>query len=119
RVDADGHVFLVGRKKEIIIRGGENISPLEVEEVICRHPAVRDVAVGGMPDRIWGEIVVACIVPSRDVTEEEILSYCRDNLADFKVPVRIAFAENLPRNATGKILRRNLNSLFQSEGSQT
>ncbi|MFG1465485.1 AMP-binding protein [Xanthobacter sp. DSM 24535] len=119
RVDADGHVFLVGRKKEIIIRGGENISPLEVEEVICRHPAVRDVAVGGMPDRIWGEIVVACIVPSQDVSEEEILSYCRDNLADFKVPVRIAFAEDLPRNATGKILRRNLNALFQSEGSKT
>lgn len=117
RVDADGHVFLVGRKKEIIIRGGENISPLEIEEVICRHPAVRDVAVGGMPDRIWGEIVVACIVPSRAVTEAEILDYCRDNLADFKVPVRIAFAEDLPRNATGKILRRNLNVLFESEGA--
>jgi acyl-CoA synthetase (AMP-forming)/AMP-acid ligase II len=118
RVDADGHVFLVGRKKEIIIRGGENVSPLEVEEVICRHPAVRDVAVGGMPDRIWGEIVVACIVPSRDVTEEEILGYCRDNLADFKAPSRIAFVDELPRNATGKILRRNLNALFQPEGAQ-
>jgi long-chain acyl-CoA synthetase len=119
RVDADGHVFLVGRKKEIIIRGGENISPLEVEEVICRHPGVRDVAVGGMPDRIWGEIVVACVVPSGDVTEEEILLHCRENLADFKVPTRVAFAEDLPRNATGKILRRNLNALFQPvEGAQ-
>jgi len=119
RVDADGHVFLVGRKKEIIIRGGENISPLEVEEVICRHPAVRDVAVGGMPDRIWGEIVVACVVPSGEVTAEEIIGHCRDNLADFKVPVRVAFAEDLPRNATGKILRRNLNAMFQPlEGAQ-
>lgn len=114
RIDEEGHIFLVGRKKEIIIRGGENISPLEVEEVICRHPSVRDVAVGGMPDRIWGEVVVACIVPATSVTEKELLDYCRLHLADFKVPVKIAFAEELPRNATGKILRRNLAQFFHS-----
>ncbi len=114
RTDADGHIFLVGRKKEIVIRGGENVSPLEVEEVICRHPAVRDVAVGGLPDRIWGEVVVACVVPASPVTEQELFEHCRSHLADFKVPVRIAFTEELPRNATGKILRRNLTQFFQS-----
>ncbi|MGH6681404.1 MAG: class I adenylate-forming enzyme family protein, partial [Bradyrhizobium sp.] len=112
RLDKDGYVYLVGRKKEIIIRGGENISPLEVEEVICRHPAVRDVAVGGLPDRIWGEVVVACIVANRKIAADELIDHCRRHLAAFKVPERIVFAEALPRNATGKILRRNLHQFF-------
>lgn len=113
RLDEEGYVFLVGRKKEIIIRGGENISPLEIEEVIARHPAVNDVAVGGLPDRIWGEVVAACVVANRPVEAAEIIDHCREHLADFKVPTRIAFAEDLPRNATGKIVRRNLPPLFE------
>lgn len=115
RLDEDGYVYLVGRKKEIVIRGGENISPLEVEDVISRHPAVRDVAVSGMPDRIWGEVVVACVVPSQPISESELIAFCREHLADFKVPVRIAFAEKLPRNATGKVVRRSLAQFFSVE----
>lgn len=115
RMDRDGYVYLVGRRKEIIIRGGENISPLEVEEIIFRHPAVRDVAVSGIPDRIWGEVVVACIVPSGEVTSEALTEHCRRHLADFKIPVRFAFTDALPRNATGKILRRQLSDLFPAQ----
>lgn len=115
RMDKDGYVYLVGRKKEIIIRGGENISPLEVEEIIFRHPAVRDVAVGGMPDRIWGEVVVACVVPAYEVTSETLTEHCRKHLADFKIPVRFAFTDELPRNATGKVLRRQLSELFPAQ----
>jgi long-chain acyl-CoA synthetase len=115
RMDEEGYVFLVGRKKEIIIRGGENISPLEIEEVICRHPSVRDVAVGGLPDRIWGEVVAACVVTDGTASEQELIGYCRQHMADFKVPARIAFVDELPRNATGKILRRNLAQFFQPE----
>ncbi len=115
RMDGEGYVFLVGRKKEIIIRGGENVSPLEVEEIICRHPSVRDVAVGGLPDRIWGEVVAACVVTDGTASEQELIGYCRQHMADFKVPARIAFVDELPRNATGKVLRRNLAQLFQPE----
>ena len=118
RMDQEGYVFLVGRKKEIIIRGGENVSPLEIEEVLCRHPSVRDVAVGGLPDRIWGEVVVACVVPNETASEQELIAYCRENLADFKVPVRVAIVDELPRNATGKILRRNLTQFFQPESKE-
>ena len=114
RMDEEGYVFLVGRKKEIIIRGGENVSPLEIEEVMCRHPSVRDVAVGGLPDRIWGEVVVACVVANGTASEQELIAHCRENLADFKVPVKIAIVDELPRNATGKILRRDLAQFFQS-----
>jgi long-chain acyl-CoA synthetase len=115
RLDKEGYVYLVGRKKEIIIRGGENISPLEVEEIIFRHPAVRDVAVGGLPDRIWGEVVVACVVPAYEVTSEALIEHCRKHLADFKIPVRFAFTDALPRNATGKVLRRQLSELFPAQ----
>ncbi len=113
RMDEDGYVYLVGRKKEIIIRGGENISPLEIEEVLCRHPAVRDVAVAGLPDRIWGELVVACVVPAYEVSQDELLRHCRESLADFKIPTRFAFADELPRNATGKVLRRRVVEYFE------
>ena len=118
RMDQEGYVFLVGRKKEIIIRGGENVSPLEIEEVLCRHPSVRDVAVGGLPDRIWGEVVVACVVANGAASEQELIGYCREHLADFKVPVKIALVEELPRNATGKILRRDLAQFFQPEAKE-
>jgi long-chain acyl-CoA synthetase len=115
RLDEEGYVYLVGRKKEIIIRGGENISPLEIEEVIARHPAVRDVAVAGLPDRIWGEIVVACVVPAHDVSDDELLRHCRESLADFKIPSRFAFTSELPRNATGKVLRRRVAEYFEEQ----
>jgi long-chain acyl-CoA synthetase len=112
RIDDAGYVYLVGRKKEMIIRGGENISPLEVEAVIARHPAVREVAVAGLPDRIWGEVVAACVVPADNVSADDVIEFCRSHLAAFKVPQRVAFVEALPRNAIGKIMRRMLAQHF-------
>lgn len=114
KVDGDGYIFIVGRKKETIIRGGENISPLEVEQIIARHPAVREAAAVGIPDRIYGEVVVACVVRRDDVTESELIRHCGEYLASFKVPARIAFVDELPRNPIGKFVRRALLPYFEN-----
>ena len=112
RQDSDGFIFIVGRSKEMIIRGGENISPLEIEEVAVRHPAVREAAAVGVPDRIWGESVGLCVVPRAAVTEQELVEFCRGHLSPFKVPHRIVFLEELPRNAVGKVTRNALRGVF-------
>lgn len=116
RFDDDGYIFIVGRKKETIIRGGENISPLEVEQIIARHPAVREAAAVGIPDRIFGEVVAACVVRRADVTESELIRHCGEYLASFKVPARIAFVDELPRNPIGKFVRRALLPYFEDAG---
>ena len=103
--------FLVGRKGDMIIRGGENIYPAEVEGVLERHPAVRECAVVAIPDDHWGEIVGAFIVPvdpQSPPSADELRAFCRKDLAGFKVPSRWEFLDALPRNATGKVLRREL-----------
>ena len=112
RMDSDGFIFIVGRFKEMIIRGGENISPLEIEEVATRHPAVREAAAVGVPDRIWGETVGLCVVRRQDVTPEEVVEFCKAHLSPFKVPQRIVFVDELPRNAVGKVTRNALRSAF-------
>ncbi|EFI50876.1 AMP-dependent synthetase and ligase [Afipia sp. 1NLS2] len=117
KVDDDGYIFIVGRKKETIIRGGENISPLEVEQIIARHPAVREAAAVGIPDRIYGEVVAACVVKRDDVTESELIRHCSEYLASFKVPARIAFVDELPRNPIGKFIRRALLPYFKDEST--
>ncbi len=108
--DADGYFFIVGRKKEMIIRGGENIYPKEIEEVLYRHPAVAEAAVVGLPDPIWGEQVAAFIVPRPGVPAgaEAIIAYCREHLADFKCPQVVEFVESFPKTATGKIQKNRL-----------
>lgn len=111
-VDADGFFFIVGRKKEMILRGGENVSPLEVEAVAVQHPAVREAAAVGLPDRIWGEVVGLCVVAQNAVGEEELRAFCRLRLSAFKVPERIAFVDSLPRNAMGKVRRAALRGNF-------
>lgn len=115
RTDEDGYIFIVGRKKETIIRGGENISPLEVEQIIAKHPAVREAAAVGIPDRIFGEVVAACVVKRSDVTEDDLIRHCKAHLASFKVPARIAFVDELPRNTIGKFVRRALLPYFENE----
>jgi len=112
RIDADGFIFIVGRSKEMILRGGENISPLEIEDVVVRHPAVREAAAVGVPDRIWGESVGLCVVPRHAVTEQEITDFCRAHLSAFKVPQRVVFVQELPRNAVGKVTRNALRGVF-------
>lgn len=108
-IDSEGYVFIVGRKKELILRGGANVYPREVEDVIMQISGVREVAVIGIPDERMGERVKA-IVCSGDpeVTEELIKAHCTEKLADYKVPRLIEFAESLPRNSTGKVLKRLL-----------
>lgn len=109
-VDGDGFVFLQGRKKEMIIVGGENVYPVEVENVICAHPAVREAAVVGMPSDVFGELVRAVVVlkEGEAATAAEIRRHCAERLASFKVPHRVDFAEALPRNPSGKVVKRLL-----------
>ncbi len=110
--DADGYIQLIDRKNNLIISGGENIYPSEVEHSLAAHPAVRDVAVVGRPDDKWGERVQAAIVrrAGAEVTDSELIAWARQRLAGFKVPREIVFleADEMPRNATGKILHRVL-----------
>jgi 2-furoate---CoA ligase len=110
-LDDAGDLFVCGRVDDMIISGGENIHPVEVEEVLARHPRVRDVAVIGEPDQRWGERVVAFIVKSdATLTAEALDRYCRESadLANFKRPRRVVFVEEIPKTASGKILRRLL-----------
>jgi len=110
-IDADGYVTLVGRKGDLIIRGGENVYPLEVERVLGEHPGVREVAVIGVPDPRLGERIHAVVVaadPDNPPQSEELRAFARDQLAGFKVPATWIFVDELPRNSTGKVLRREL-----------
>jgi long-chain acyl-CoA synthetase len=109
--DANGYFYILDRLKDMIVTGGENVYSGEVEAVIYTHPAVREVAVFGIPDPKWGEIVKACVVlkPGKTLTAEELIAYCRRSLANFKVPRSIEFSETeLPKSGSGKILKRVL-----------
>ena len=119
RQDADGFLTLVDRKKDMIVTGGENVYPIEVEQVLFTHPAVEDAAVIGLPDDQWGEGVTA-VVTLREgaaATADELIAHCRDRIAHFKSPRRVEFVDVLPRNATGKLLKRNLRERFGPSGS--
>ena len=114
-IDADGFVWFRGRKKEIIVRGGSNISPQEVEETLYRHPAVAEAGVIGEKDDYWGEVVLA-YVAVRDghaVTPEELLEFSRQHLAEYKCPARVMFLAALPKGPTGKVQRRALQELHK------
>jgi acyl-CoA synthetase (AMP-forming)/AMP-acid ligase II len=108
--DEDGYLYLGDRLKELIISGGSNVYPREVEDVIGRLEGVRDVAVVGIPDRHWGESVVAVVVPTAPgaVTAEQVVGACRAELASYKKPRHVVFADRLPRSAYGKVLKREL-----------
>ncbi|MCM3725611.1 fatty acid--CoA ligase family protein [Neobacillus cucumis] len=109
RMDEEGYFYIVDRKKDLIIVGGYNVYPREVEEVIYNHPEVVEVAVVGMPDPNQGETVTAYIVSKKPgLTREQVQEYCRQHLAKYKVPTTIEFIDELPKNTTGKILRRAL-----------
>ncbi|MEC1521156.1 AMP-binding protein [Neobacillus niacini] len=110
RMDDEGYVYIVDRKKDLIIRGGFNVYPRDVEEILNTHETVSEVAVVGVPDEKMGEEMVACVVvrPGSSVTEEELIRYCQEHLAKNKTPRRIVFFETLPRNGVGKILKTHL-----------
>ncbi len=109
-VDEDGYVFFAGRKDDMIIRGGENIAPAEIETVLMSHPAVDECAVIGVPSVEWGQTIKAFVVPRKGakVTAEELAEHCRGRLASFKRPEQIEFIDELPKNPLGKILRKDL-----------
>jgi len=111
RLDDEGYLYLVGRRADRIVRGGENVDAVEVEDVLRAHPAVRDVAVVGVPDRRWGEVVTAFVVPvtpGDGLDAVELRGFARERLAGFKVPTDWVLVDELPRNETGKLLRRSL-----------
>jgi long-chain acyl-CoA synthetase len=107
-LDDDGHLFLTDRVKDLIISGGENVYPAEVETVLRQHPAVADVAVFGLPDERWGEVVAAAVVARTDVTPDDLVAFTDGLLACYKRPRTIRIVDELPRNAAGKVLRRVL-----------
>ena len=108
RVDADGHLWIVGRHKEMIIRGGHNVVPGEVESVLFEHPAVAEAAVAGVAHPVLGQDVAAWVVLRRSASIEELRSFLLTRLADYKVPRRITVVDALPRNESGKVLKSQL-----------
>jgi acyl-CoA synthetase (AMP-forming)/AMP-acid ligase II len=114
RVDEEGFQYLAVRRTDLIVSGGENIYPAEVERVLLQHPKVEEAAVIGVQDPEWGERVLAVVVPKggEDPDEEEILLFCKENLAGYKRPRRAVFVEELPKNQLGKVLYKELRNRF-------
>jgi long-chain acyl-CoA synthetase len=113
--DADGYFYILDRAKDMIVTGGENVYSGEVETVILSHPAVREVAVFGIPDPQWGELVAACVVPKpgMTLTADEVIEHCRPSLAKYKVPRHVELSQtDLPKSGSGKILKRLLRDRF-------
>ena len=113
-MDENGYLFIMDRSKDMIISGGENIYPREVEEAIIEHPAVREVAVIGVPDPKWGEAIkaIVALVAGKSATEEELISFCKDNIAGYKKPKSVNFVNQLPKNNYGKILKREIRAKY-------
>ncbi len=113
-LDDNGYLFIMDRSKDMIISGGENIYPREVEEVLLRHPAVREVAVIGVPDPQWGEAMkaIVALAPGQSASGEELIAFCKDNIASYKKPKSIDFVDELPKNNYGKILKRDLRARY-------
>lgn len=117
RQDEEGFFYIVDRKKDMLISGGENVYPTEVEHVLYRYPGVQEVTVIGVPDETWGEVPMALVVPAGDaeITLEDIQEFCRDKLARFKTPKQLAVLDELPRTATGKVLKRELRKQYAAQ----
>jgi acyl-CoA synthetase (AMP-forming)/AMP-acid ligase II len=114
-LDSEGYLILVGRIKELINRGGEKISPREIDEALLAHPAVAEAVCFGIADRVYGEEVAAAVVLTGAATESDLIAHCRSSLADFKCPKTIYIVEAIPRTATGKIQRRNVAAAVTSD----
>jgi fatty-acyl-CoA synthase len=110
RMDSEGYLYIVDRKKDMIVSGGENIYPRELEEVLYTHPEIADAAVVGLPDEVWGESVCAFVArkPGSNLGTEEVVELCKANLASYKKPKRVEFLDEIPRNPSGKVLKVEL-----------
>jgi fatty-acyl-CoA synthase len=118
-IDADGYVRITGRIKDLIIRGGENISPKEIEDCLREHPAVADAYVYGLPDDFFGEVVAAAVRLKPDATarsgiEQQLIGWCAERLARFKVPKHVRFVNEFPMTASGKIQKYKLREQHQN-----
>ena len=113
-MDEEGYVYLAGRGDDMIIRGGENISPEEVENVLGSHPKIDEAAVIGIPDPEWGQEPRAVVVlkKGKQASEEEIIEFCRSRLSSFKRPRSVVFVDALPRNALGKLLKKEIREKY-------
>lgn len=118
RLDADDYVYIEDRLKDMIITGGENVYGPEVESVLIEHPAVADAAVIGVPDDFWGESVKAIVVADGEIDPGDVIEFCREHLAGFKCPRTVDFVSELPRNASGKILKTQLREPFWKDRSR-
>jgi fatty-acyl-CoA synthase len=120
RIDDDGYLTISDRKKDVIISGGENVSSIEVEDILFSHPAVAEVAVIGTPHTKWGETVTALVVlkPDSTATEAELIEYSRTRLAHFKCPTAVIFRNELPRTATGKLQKYKLRESLRDEANE-
>jgi long-chain acyl-CoA synthetase len=115
-MDDRGYLYLVDRKKDLIISGGANVYPREVEEALMEHPSVSEAVVFGIPDPEWGEAVKAVIVPrtlDSHPSKDELAAFCRERIAGYKIPRRIVFVSEIPKSAYGKVLRRQVKERFQ------
>ena len=113
-LDSDGYLRLTGRIKELINRGGEKISPTEIDAVLLSDPAVAEAAAFAVPDPIYGEEIQAAVVLRADIPAAELQAYCRSRLSDFEIPKVIHFVKELPKDVTGKVERPHLTALFSN-----
>jgi fatty-acyl-CoA synthase len=120
KVDEEGYVYIVDRKKDMIITGGENVYSREIEDTVIKFPNIAEVAVVGLPDPKWGEMVTAVIVPATGthIDGEEIIEFCKNQIASYKCPKKIILAESLPKNAVGKILKKELKRFYTESGKK-
>ena len=119
KIDEEGFIYIVDRKKDMIITGGENVYPAEVENVLYRHPAVGQAAVIALPDEKWGEAVTAIVQLKGEpaVSEEALRTFCKGEIAPYKVPRQVFFIAEMPRSASGKILKYRLREQYKREGN--
>jgi acyl-CoA synthetase (AMP-forming)/AMP-acid ligase II len=118
-IDEDGFIYIQDRTKNMIISGGENVYPAEIENVILQHPEVAEVAVIGLSSDKWGESPLAVVVPkSESLVKEDIIGHCKGKLAAFKMPKHVEYVDEIPRNPTGKVLKRILREEFPGPASE-
>ncbi|RCW66918.1 o-succinylbenzoate--CoA ligase [Saliterribacillus persicus] len=111
-VDNDGFLYVVDRRKDLIVSGGENVYPAEIENILLTHPLIKEAGVTGVPDEKWGSVPVAFVVSSQAINKKELEKFCKEKLATFKTPKDFCFVEALPRNATNKLVRHRLQELY-------
>jgi acyl-CoA synthetase (AMP-forming)/AMP-acid ligase II len=113
-VDDEGYIYIVDRRKEMLVSGGFNIYPTEIESVLAQHPAVYEVCVVGVPDDHWGEVVKAVVVlrQGAQASAQDIIDFCKDRLADFKKPRSVDFVTELPKNSNGKLSRKDVRERY-------